>query len=232
MAKIGIIGAMEEEIFALKEKLKVKEVRSIASLDFFAGVLQNKEVVLVRCGIGKVNAAICTQLLIDCFQVDSIINTGVAGALADNLDIGDIIISSDAIEHDMDASVFGYDLGVIPRMEESVFKSDKRLVHIAQKASEVLSVNTKVYTDRIVSGDQFISSQEKKKQLTKIFNGACTEMEGAAIAHACYLNKVPFVIIRSISDKADDSAEVNFSEFSRAAATNSCKMIEKMLELM
>lgn len=232
MGKIGIIGAMEEEVLALREKLKVTDVRSIASLEFYVGTLHGKEIVLVKAGIGKVNAAICTQLLIDCFHIDSVINTGVAGALSDELDIGDIVISVDAIQHDMDATGFGYEKGVIPRMEESVFKADKRLVHIAEKASEVLSVNTNIFTKRIVSGDQFISDPEKKKELIKEFSGFCTEMEGAAIAHACHVNKIPFVIIRSISDKADDSAEVNFSQFTQLAAANSCKMIEKMVDIM
>lgn len=232
MGKTGIIGAMEEEVLALKEKLKVSEVRSIASLEFYVGSLNNKEVVLVRAGIGKVNAAICTQLLIDCFNVVAVINTGVAGALSEDLDIGDIVISSDTVQHDMDASGFGYDLGVIPRMAESHFKADKRLIRIAEKASEVLSMKTNVHTNRILSGDQFISDHQKKKELVETFKGYCVEMEGAAIAHACYVNKIPFVIIRSISDKADDSAEVNFSQFTQLAAANSCKMIEKMIEIM
>lgn len=230
--KIGIIGAMEEEVLALKEKLVIKEIRSIASLEFYIGTLSSKEVVLVRAGIGKVNAAICAQLLIDCFHVDVIINTGVAGALSDELEIGDIVISSDAVQHDMDATGFGYDRGIIPRMEESFFKADKKMIHIAEKASEVLSININVYTKRIVSGDQFISDPIAKKELVKLFDGFCTEMEGAAIAQVCYVNKIPFVIIRSISDKADDSAEINFSKFTIMAAANSCKMIEKILEIM
>lgn len=232
MGKIGIIGAMEEEVLALREKIKLQDVRSIASLEFYSGTLHGKEVVLVKAGIGKVNAALCTQLLIDCFHIDAIINTGVAGALSDELDIGDIVISVDAVQHDLDATGFGYERGIIPRMEESHFKADKRLVHIAEKASEVLSMNTNVFTKRIVSGDQFISDPAKKKELQTVFNGFCTEMEGAAIAHACYLNKIPFVIIRSISDKADDTAEINFSQFTQLAAANSCKMIEKMIEIM
>lgn len=232
MPRIGIIGAMEEEVFALKEKLKVTEVRSIASLEFYVGFLQGKEVVLVRAGIGKVNAAICAQLLIDCFHIDSIINTGVAGALSDELDIGDVVISSDALQHDMDATGFGYEKGVIPRMKESIFKADQKMIHIAQKASEVLSTQINIHTKRIVSGDQFISDPSIKAFLIKQFDGFCTEMEGAAIAQTCYLNKTPFVIIRSISDKADDSAEVNFSQFTQRAVDNSCKMVEKMLEIM
>ncbi len=232
MGKIGIIGAMEEEVMALKDKLKVSDIRSIASLEFYAGKLSNREVVLVRGGIGKVNAAVCTQILIDCFHVDAIINTGVAGALSDELEIGDIVISRDALQHDFDATGFGYEKGTIPRMAESCFKADKGLIHIAEKASQVLSVKTNIFTKRIVSGDQFISDKEKKKVLIGEFDGFCTEMEGAAVAQACYLNKIPFVIIRSISDKADDSAEMNYSQFTQIAAANSCKLIEKMVEIM
>lgn len=232
MARTGIIGAMEEEVMALKEMLHITEIRGVASLEFYVGTLLGKEVVLVRAGIGKVNAAICTQLLIDCFHVDAVINTGVAGALSDELDIGDIVISEDTLQHDVDASGFGYDLGIIPRMEVSHFKADKKMIHIAEKASEVLSMKTKIFVKRIVSGDQFISDPIKKKELVERFNGFCVEMEGAAIAHTCYVNKIPFVIIRSISDKADDSAEVNFAEFTQLAAENSCKMIEKMIDIM
>lgn len=232
MGKIGIIGAMEEEVMALKDKLKVTDIRSIASLEYYAGKLNNREVVLVRGGIGKVNAAVCTQTLIDCFHVDAIINTGVAGALSEELEIGDIVISRDALQHDFDATGFGYEKGTIPRMQESCFKADKALIHIAEKASQVLSVKTNVFTKRIVSGDQFISNKDKKKELIEDFDGFCTEMEGAAVAQACYLNKIPFVIIRSISDKADDSAEMNYSQFTQLAAANSCKLIEKMVEIM
>lgn len=232
MSKIGIIGAMEEEVLCLKNKMNISEVRSIASLEFYVGMLYSREVILVRAGIGKVNAALCTQILIDCFHVDSVINTGVAGALSDELEIGDVVISLDAMQHDVDATGFGYDIGIIPRMDNSCFKADQRLLKIAKKASEVLSMKTNVYVKRIVSGDQFISDNQKKKELVEIFDGFCTEMEGASIAQVCYINKIPFVIIRSISDKADDSAEVNFSEFTQLAAANSCNMLEKMLQIM
>lgn len=232
MSKIGIIGAMEEEVLALKDKIELSEVRGIASLEFYVGHLDGCEVVLVRGGIGKVNSAICTQLLIDCFSVDAVINTGVAGALSDELEIGDIVISEDAMQHDVDASGFGYDKGIIPRMHESTFRADRNLIHIAEKASQVLSIKTNVFIKRILSGDQFISDADKKKELVDNFGGFCTEMEGAAIAHTCYVNKIPFVIIRSISDKADDSAEVNFQEFTQLAARNSCMMLEAMLQNM
>jgi adenosylhomocysteine nucleosidase len=232
MGKIGIIGAMEEEVLCLKSRLKISESRSVASLDFYVGELNNREVVLVRAGIGKVNAAVCTQILIDNFNVHSVINTGVAGALNEKLEIGDVVISTDAMQHDMDVSVFGHKKGIIPRLETSCFAADERLVNIAKKASEVLSMQTNVYPGRVVSGDQFVSDNDIRKWLLDEFEGFCVEMEGAAIAQACYLNRVPFVIIRSISDKANDEAEVDFSEFTQLAATNSCMMIEKMLEIM
>jgi len=232
MGRIGIIGAMEEEVLALKSRINLTEVRGIASLEFYVGSLNGREVVVVRGGIGKVNAAICTQLLIDCFQIDAIINTGVAGALSDELEIGDIVISEDAVQHDVDATSFGYERGYIPRMKESFFKADHNLIHIAEKASGVLSMQTKVYVKRILSGDQFVSSIAKKQELIKVFGGFCTEMEGAAVAHTCYVNQIPFVIIRSISDKADDSAEINFNEFAQLAAANSSQMLEKMMHYL
>lgn len=229
---VGIIGAMEEEVLSLKDKMVVNEVKTIASLEFNIGTLHEKSVVVVRCGIGKVNAAICTQILIDHFNVGTIINTGVAGALSSQLDIGDIVISSDAIQHDVDATGFGYKLGDIPRMEESFFKADEKLIQLAKEAGHVLAKETNIFINRIVSGDQFISDQKKKNHLVENFQGFCTEMEGAAIAHVCYLNKVPFLIIRSISDRADDSAEVNFAEFTQIAASNSSKMIEEIISNM
>jgi len=136
------------------------------------------------------------------------------------------------MEHDFDASGFGYKKGEIPRMETSSFKSDEHLIKIAQKASDALSAKVNVYVDRIVSGDQFVSDATKKDELLNDFKGFCTEMEGASIAHVCYLNSIPCVIIRSISDKADQSAEMNFAEFTKLAARNSCKIIEHSMELL
>lgn len=232
MDVIGIIGAMDEEVLTLKEKMSISEVRSVASLEFYIGTLRNKNIVLVMGGIGKVNAAMCTQVMIDIFHVDVVINTGVAGALSDELEIGDVVISSDMVQHDMDAAAFGYPIGQVPRMEVFSFKADEHLIHIAEKGTDILPQSTSVYVKRIVSGDAFIADKEKKRWLIDKFDGFCVEMEGAAIAQVCYINHVPFVIIRSISDKADDSAEMNFDEFVTLAANNSCKMIDKMLEMM
>jgi adenosylhomocysteine nucleosidase len=232
MEVVGIIGAMEEEVLFLKEKMILKEVRSIASLEYYMGTLHNRAIVIVKGGIGKVNSAICAQVLIDCFHVDAIINTGVAGAVDSQLEIGDVVISKDLLQHDVDASGFGYQLGEIPRMATSIFPADEHMLNIASKGSDALTAGTNVFVERIVSGDQFISSTEKKAWLLNQFKAFCTEMEGAAIAQVCYLNKIPFVAIRAISDKADDSAEVNFEKFTALAAANSCRMIERMLEVM
>ena len=229
---VGIIGAMEEEIVALKENMIIDKVEKYSSLEFYIGKMYEKKVVVVRCGIGKVNAAVCTQIMVDRFNVNMIINIGVAGAVNNKLDIADIVISRDAIQHDMDATGFGYKVGEIPRMDVSCFKADDRLIQLAKKAGSNKITEHKVFVERIVSGDQFISDMKVKERLINDFDAFCTEMEGASIAHVCYLNKIPFVIIRSISDKADNSAEMNFEEFTQIAADNSIKIIEGMVEML
>jgi adenosylhomocysteine nucleosidase len=198
-------------------------------MEFCQGTMNDKELVVVRCGIGKVNAAVCTQILIDRFEVDCIINTGVAGGLHPDINIGDIVISSDTVEHDMDASAVGNPRGEIPRMNKTYFEADEKLVAVAKAAAQNLEGDHKVVIGRVASGDQFISSIKVKEDIYSTFTAYCAEMEGAAIAHTCYLNQIPFVIIRAISDKADHSADVNFEEFVYVAARNASKMIENIL---
>lgn len=229
MKIIGIIGAMEEEIIVIRRKMTITETRNVASMEFYLGEMDEQKIVLVRCGIGKVNAAVCTQILIDLFDVGYIINTGVAGGLHPDINIGDIIISSDTVEHDMDVTAFGHDKGFIPRMDKTFFEADKWLVDMAQKAAEEIKGDHKVYVGRIASGDQFVSSMKVKQEIYTNFTAYCAEMEGAAIAHTCFLNKIPFVVIRAISDKADQSADVNFDDFVNIAARNASKMIEEMI---
>lgn len=226
---IGIIGAMDEEVISLKRKMHVTKQEEIAGMEFFIGTVGEKEVVVVRCGIGKVNAAVCTQILVDLFNVDYVINTGVAGALYPELNIGDIVVSSDTVEHDMDASAVGNPRGEIPRMKKTYFEADARLIEAAKKAAESLRGERKVYVGRVASGDQFVCSMKVKEDIYTTFTAYCAEMEGAAIAHTCFLNQVPFVIIRAISDKADQSADVNFEEFVDVAAKNASRMIEGIL---
>ena len=220
---IGIIGAMEEEVLALSDMMSDVKVSSTAGMTFKQGKLNGKDVVVVRSGIGKVNAAVCTQILADKY-------TGVAGSLKNEINIGDIVISSDAIQHDMDATGFGYKLGMIPRMPESIFKADEKLIKLAKEACEKAVPEIGVFVGRVVSGDQFITDKATKKRLIENFAAYCTEMEGAAIAQAAYLNNIPYLVIRAISDKADDSASMDYGEFERRAIENSVKMMITLVE--
>lgn len=229
MNKIGIIGAMDEEVHIIKTKMQNVIVKEAASMEFYEGIFQEKQVVVVRCGIGKVNAAVCTQILVDLFQVEAVINTGVAGSLRNEIDIADIVLSTDTLQHDMDATGFGYELGVIPRMEQSTFEADKELMVLAKKVCEEVIPNVGVHTGRVVSGDQFISDSNKKAWLIENFGAHCTEMEGAAIAQTAYLNHIPFLIIRAISDKADHSAEMNYAEFEELAIKNTVKLLDGLI---
>lgn len=230
MKKIGIIGAMDEEVSRLKEKMNVSKVEKKAGMEFFQGELSGKEAVIVKSGIGKVNAGICTQILVDDFSVDAVINTGVAGSLKNEINIGDIVLSKDALQHDMDATGFGYEPGVIPRMEESIFKGDETLIQVAKEVNENVNAEISTFVGRVVSGDQFISDHAKKTELVENFAGYCTEMEGAAIAQVCYLNKLPFLIIRAISDKADNSATMDYGEFEAKAIEHTVKLVSGMME--
>ncbi len=230
MKKIGIIGAMDEEVSIIKGQMQDVTVKSVASMDFYEGKLLEKEVVVVRCGIGKVNAAVCTQILVDLFQVDGVINTGVAGSLRNEIDIADIVLSTDTLQHDVDATGFGYPAGVIPRMEQSIFKADERLIALAKEVCAEVVPEIGIHTGRVVSGDQFISDSEKKAWLTKNFDGYCTEMEGAAIAQTAYLNHIPFLIIRAISDKADHSAEMTYQDFEEIAIRNTVKLLNGLVK--
>lgn len=233
MNRIGIIGAMDEEVCVLKEKMELEENVNFAGMEFYKGKLLDREVVIVRSGIGKVNAAICTQILISNFQIDAVINTGVAGAVHEDLEVGDLVISEDVIEHDFDVTGFGgYKLGQIPRMEEYIFKADGKLIEAALKAVEHKTLGHKALVGRVLSGDVFVASPDKKDFLWTEFKGYCTEMEGAAIGHTCYVNHIPFVVIRAMSDKADGTAEVNFNEFVHEAVNNSVKIVLGMLKHM
>ena len=186
------------------------------------------EAVVVRSGIGKVNAGICTQILADVYQVDAVINTGIAGSLKPEINIGDIVISNDTLQHDMDATGFGYEPGVIPQMETSCFQADGELIEKARAACEEAVPDIQIFTGRVVSGDQFVSDRSVKERIAERFDGMCTEMEGAAIAQAAYLNHIPFVIIRASSDKADDSATVDYPTFERQAIAHSVALVENL----
>lgn len=229
---IGIIGAMEEEVAALKEAMEIQETVTKASMIFCKGILCGKEAVVVRSGIGKVNAGICAQVLVDSFDVDVLINTGIAGSLDAGIDIGDMVISTDAVHHDMDATVFGDPKGQVPRMDTLAFPADPVLVEKAKVANEKANPEIHTFTGRIASGDQFISSSEVKERIVNQFHALCTEMEGVGIAQAAYLNKVSYVIIRAISDKADNSATMDYPEFEKQAIVHSVRLVKELLAVL
>lgn len=230
MKKIGIIGAMDIEVAGLKADMEIKREVRKAKMDFCEGVLKGYDVVVVKSGIGKVNAAVCTQILVDEFQVDAVINTGIAGSLNAKIDIGDIVISTDVVHHDMDAVNFGYEPGQIPQMDVFSFAADETLAKLAEEACLEVNPEISVFHGRIVSGDQFVADKAVKERIENLFHGYCTEMEGASIAQAAYLNEVPFVILRAISDKADDSASEDYPTFEKKAAQHCINLVEKLLE--
>jgi adenosylhomocysteine nucleosidase len=227
---IGIIGAMEEEVFRLKEEMQDVQVSKKASMEFYQGTLGGKSVVIVRSGIGKVNAAICTQILADDYQVDGIINTGIAGSLNVEINIGDIVVSTDALQHDVDAREFGYPLGQIPRMDVLSFPANQELMNQAVASCKTMNPEIGVFTGRVVSGDQFIADSQVKDHIAEVFHGYCTEMEGAAIAQGAYLNQIPFVIIRAISDKADQSAQMDYPAFEKMAIQHTVNLVQHMVQ--
>lgn len=227
---LGIIGAMDVEVAEVKEAMQGVEVKTVAGMDFYKGMLKGREAVVVRSGIGKVNAAMCTQILVDHYHVEAVINTGIAGSLKNEIEIGDVVLSTDTVQHDMDATGFGYPVGQIPQMEEFSFPADEALIKLAEKCCKEVNPEIGVFTGRVVSGDQFVSDQVKKDWIAETFGGFCTEMEGAAIAQAAYLNKVPFLIIRAISDKADNSATMDYDEFEEKAVRHSVNLILAIAE--
>ena len=237
--KIGIIGAMDIEVKALKSWLKPvsgeKEVKTVSSgnCTFVEGVLDDTEVVIVQSGVGKVNAALCAQRLILQFGVTHVINTGIAGAMAHGLKVQDVVVSSDAVYHDMNAVEFGYKITEIPGMKCSDFTADSYMVEAALMAFERLpeAKGHSIVKGRIATGDQFIAKKELKEAIKVNCNPACVEMEGTAIAHACYVNEIPFVIIRCMSDMADDNGEETYNFNEAEAADLSAKLVRSMLKL-
>lgn len=230
MKHIGIIGAMEEEVAILKEKMTDVKVEKKASMEFYSGRLNGREAVIVRSGIGKVNAGICTQILADDFHVDAVINTGVAGSLRAEINIGDIVLSTDTLQHDMDAREFGYLIGQVPRMDTLAFPADEQLRSLAAEVCRQVNPDIRVFEGRVVSGDQFVAKRELKDRIIENTGGYCTEMEGAAIGQAAYLNQIPYLVIRAISDKADDSAHMDYPAFEREAIRHTVNLVESMVE--
>lgn len=228
---IGIIAAMAEELEILLKDLTLEEKREKANMIFHKGSLYGKDVVAVVCGIGKVNSAICTQILASEYSVDKVINVGVAGGIGKDIYPGDIVVAENLVQHDMDTTAFGDKVGQIPRLDTFDFKCDEEMVALAKKACEEISeINS--FTGRIASGDQFVANIEKIQWLDNEFGAISCEMEGASIAQVCYLNSIPFVVIRSISDNANNGAHMDYQKFIPVAVKNSTRILKQMLEMM
>lgn len=227
--RIGIIGAMSEETEKLINAMEVQETIEKAQMVFKKGILYNREAVVVTSGIGKVNAAICTQILVDDFHIDYVINVGIAGGAQEQLYPGDIVIGKELVQHDMDATFFDYKLGQIPRVDTHTFRSDENLVELAKEATKNIK-DYKCYEGVIASGDQFVATKEKLEWLNENFSAFACEMEGASIAHVAYLNHVPFIVIRSISDNAINGTHLEYDKFKWIAVENSVNIIESMLK--
>ena len=227
--KIGIIGAMEYEVGQLIDALEDVSVERHLGRDFYAGTLDDVPVVVVMCGIGKVNAALCAHSLIAFYGVTHVINTGCSGSLDPTLDIGDIVVARDAVQHDMDAGTIGFPKGQVPDVDVLFFESDPVLRLIAVRAIHAVAPEVRAIEGRVASGDQFIADAADKIRIIEEFGALCCEMEGAAVAHACHLAGVPFVIVRAISDKADGSAEMDFADFARQASARSAAIVEYMV---
>ena len=227
---IGIIGAMDVEVKTLKEAASVTKTATIAGMEFCEGRLGEKDVVIVKCGMGKVNAGICANTLINDFGCTKIINTGVAGSLDNKIDIGDIVVSTDAVQHDFDVSFLGFSKGEIPYTGKYAFPADTDLRSAAVTAVKECAPEVHVFEGRVCSGDQFISKTQQKETITTNFGGMCCEMEGAAVAQACFLSSTPFVIIRAISDKPDETEYVDYTVFEAQAAERCAKIVRYMVE--
>lgn len=231
--KIGIIGAMAVEIATLKEKMTDMQTSNRTGMEFYEGKLEGVSVVVVQCGVGKVNAAMCTQILCDCFEVTHVVNTGVAGSLCAALDIGDLVISQDAMYHDFDCHVINpnYCVGQVPGMSVLAYPADQALMAAAFASAEEQNPGHN-RMGRVASGDQFICNKDQKDYIIHHTGALCTEMEGASIAHTAWRNGVPFVVIRAISDKADDSAEMDYPTFELIAARRCAAVTLGMLKIM
>ena len=226
---LGIVSAMQEELDLLLKDMTINEETKKANMTFYKGTLDNKDIIAVVCGIGKVNAAVCSQILISEFNVTSIINVGVAGGIGKDIYPGDVVVATNLVQHDMDTTVFGDPHGQIPRLDTFDFKCDETLVKASLDAcEEIKKINT--FSGRIISGDQFISSVEKIQWFEKEFNAMACEMEGASIAQVCYLNNIPFVVIRSISDNANNGAHMDYEKFIPIAVRNSTILLKNIIQ--
>ena len=229
MKYIGIIAAMNEEIDSIKILMKDISIKNIFELEFIIGKIHSKDVVLVKCGVGKVNAARTTQILIDNYKPEYIINVGTAGGLKDNINIGDVVIADKLVQHDFDITADGHEKGYISNLGK-YFYSNKDLINRTEKIMKKLDEGFNAFIGTIATGDVFVQDLNVKKRIQNEFNPDCTEMEGAAIGHAAYLNNIPYIVVRAISDKADDSASVDYPTFEKEAINNLVNMIREYVK--
>ena len=228
---IGIIGAMESEVNALQKALSSVEKTEYCNLTFYSGQLSDKNLVVVKSGIGKVNAALCAQILILKFGATKVINTGIAGATGASLGIFDFVVSTSAVYHDFDTTAFGYKLGQVPGLPEQFTADEKMAEGIVNAFNHTeFSKEHKIVKGLIASGDQFISAGEKKDFIKSNFSPLCVEMEGCAIAHTCSVNKIPFVIIRCMSDMADDTVKSTYSFNEDVCANMSAELVKHFIK--
>lgn len=227
--RVGIIGAMEVEVARLVASLGDEDVSTVAGMDFYAGTLAGVPVVVVRSGVGKVNAGVCVQVLVDRYGVTHVVNTGVAGSLDARIDVGDIVVSTDCRYHDVDATVFGYEPGEVPQLGRVDFSADAGLRAQAVAAVNDVAAGARAFEGRVVSGDAFVSDAREKEHLVRDFGGVCCEMEGAAVAQAAWLNGVPFVVVRAISDKPGVTTPVEYAAFEAAAAEHCAAIVACMV---
>ena len=224
---IGIIGAMDIEVESIKALLCDTTLEVISGVNFVKGKFEGKEVVVAKCGVGKVFSALCTEAMILKFSPDVIINVGVAGCLTPELKIGDAVIADNVCQHDMDTSPLGDPVGMLSDINIIKIPSDQRVTSILEDAVKETGMNYRIGT--IASGDQFVASSDKKEYITSSFGAISCEMEGGSIGHVCYVNKVPFAVLRTMSDGADDGANMDFPTFCKMAAENEVKIVEKFL---
>ena len=222
---IGIITAIDEEYDAIKDVMENKEKIKIYNLTIYKGQINNKDCLLTKCGVGKVNSARTTQILTDKFDLSYVINVGSAGGLNDNLNIGDIVVGTQLVQHDFDTTSFGYEKGEIPNTGR-FFKSDKKLI---EKCKNIRIDNINIIEGIIASGDIFLNEVYMKEKINKKFKADCGEMEGAAISQVCYLNNIPFIVVRSISDKPNGNNEIDFDRYIKFASKNCAKFILQMV---
>lgn len=229
----GLICPMEEETTPFREAMDITETTRLSGLTFYKGTLDGQTVVLSQCGVGKVNAAVCAEILCEHFQISYLINIGVAGTTHEGIKQGDIVIGNDAVQHDMDVTCRGYRPGEVPDMFVSYFLADDDLIALAEQAAKNCELDgAAVHTGRIASGDQFICGGEQADKIKETFDPYAVEMEGAAVAQTAWVNQIPFVIIRAISDNADkDAPTSSYDDFLPLAVIHSFSLVRRMLLL-